>query len=310
VVTELTAANVAEPLLFASSTGLSPLAILVAAVFWTWLWGPVGLLLSTPLTVLLAVAGKYVPQLEFLDVLLGDQPVLDPPERYYQRLLADDPEEAEDLLEEFEKGRNLEQLFSLIMLPALRMTERDHRLGVLDDDKYELIGQMMKDQVESRRRPGDVGKKPMANVVCIPAHGQADEIAALMLTNLLQVQGFNASCVSSEMLSAERIERVAEMHFDVAVVSAMPPAAVAHARYFCKKLHARLPKMLVMVGLWNTAGDWEKTIKRMNCTPEVRLVPTLHEAMATIRQMVQPLLLRGPGGETSANGADSLAKVT
>ncbi len=122
---EIVAANAVEPLLFRDRTGLSPLAILVAAVFWTWLWGGLGLLLSTPLTVLLAVAGKYVPQLAFLDILLGDQPVLSPPERYYQRLLAEDAEEAEDLLDEFEKDRNREQLFSQIMLPALIMAQRD-----------------------------------------------------------------------------------------------------------------------------------------------------------------------------------------
>ena len=127
VVMEVLTSNLAEPLLFGSSTGVSPLAILVAAVFWTWLWGLPGLLLSTPLTVLLAVAGKYVPQLAFLDVLLGDQPVLEPPERYYQRLLAEDPEEAEDLIEEFEKTHSTEELYTLMMLPALQMTERDYR---------------------------------------------------------------------------------------------------------------------------------------------------------------------------------------
>ena len=176
---ELLAANAVEPLLFGSRTGLSPLAILVAAVFWTWLWGLVGLLLSTPLTVLLAVAGKYVPQLAFLDVLLGDQPVLAPPERYYQRLLADDPEEAEDLLEEFEKTRSSHELYSQIMLPALEMTECGYRRGLLDENLWNNINQVMKEQVEAHHRPpasNPLPGQPLAvpqnctvRIVCLPA---------------------------------------------------------------------------------------------------------------------------------------------
>jgi predicted PurR-regulated permease PerM len=308
-VTELIAANVAEPLLFGASTGLSPLAILVAAVFWTWLWGVVGLLLSTPLTVLLAVAGKHVPQLAFLDVLLGDQPVLEPPERYYQRLLADDPEEAEDLLEEFEHGRSLEELFASIMLPALRMAERDHRLGVLDEEKQEFIGQAMKDQVEARLRPAGVQKNAVVKVVCIPAHGRADEIASLMVAALLQEQGYSASCISSETLASERIDQVTAGEFDLAVISATPPAAITHARYVCKKLHGRLAEMPILIGLWNAANDQEKLRKRMACASEVRLETTLRDAMATVHQMVQPQVLRGPDGEHSATGADAVAKL-
>lgn len=303
VVVELIAANVAEPLLFGSSTGLSPLAILVAAVFWTWLWGGVGLLLSTPLTVLVAVAGKYVPQLAFLDVLLGDQPVLEPPERYYQRLLADDPEEAEDLLEEFEKDHSGEEIYSLVMLPALRMTERDFRLGVLDDHRHEFIAQIMKDQVEARRRPSSQNPTPgqppevipkdcIVNVVCIPAHDEADEIAGLMLVNLLQEQGYGASCISAESLVSERTDRAVESKLDLVVISATPPAAVAHARHLCKRIHVKSPETRILVGLWNATGDLEKAQKRMACAPDVRLVTKFHEALAMIRQMVQPLLIR------------------
>ncbi|HEX4056033.1 MAG TPA: AI-2E family transporter [Tepidisphaeraceae bacterium] len=303
VVVELIAANVAEPLLFGSSTGLSPLAILVAAVFWTWLWGGVGLLLSTPLTVLVAVAGKYVPQLAFLDVLLGDQQVLQPPERYYQRLLADDPEEAEDLLEEFEKDHSGEEVYSLIMLPALRMTGRDYRLGVLDDHRHEFISQIMKDQVEARRRPPPqnpapdqaplvIPKECVVNVVCLPAHDEADEIAGLMLANLLQEQGYGVFCISAESLVSERIDRAVESKLDLVVISATPPAAAAHARHLCKRIHTKSPEIRVVIGLWNATGDLEKARKRMACAPEVRLVTKFHEALAVIRQMVQPLLIR------------------
>jgi predicted PurR-regulated permease PerM/methylmalonyl-CoA mutase cobalamin-binding subunit len=308
-VVELTAANVAEPVLFGASTGVSPLAILVAAVFWTWLWGGIGLLLSTPLTVLLAVAGKYVPQLSFLDVLLGDQPALKPHERYYQRLLADDPEEAEDLLEEFEQTHSAEELYTLMVLPALQMSERDHRRGVLDDPRREIIGQTMKDEVEAHRRspsqapiPGQeaemVPKASVVKIVCLPAHNQADEIAGLMLANLLQEQGYSASSLSAETLAGERIDAVAESKADLVVISAMPPGAITHARYLCKRIHAKSPDIHLIVGLWNVTGDLEKARKRISGAPEARLVSGLHEALTVIHQTIQPLLTRA--GDISA----------
>ena len=121
--TDLIMYNVLEPLLYGSSTGISPIAILIAAVFWTWLWGPVGLLLSTPLTVCLVVIGRYVPKLEYLSILLSDKPVLDFPTRFYQRMLAMDLQEATDLAESFLRGKSLENLYDEMIIPALTLAE-------------------------------------------------------------------------------------------------------------------------------------------------------------------------------------------
>ena len=133
VIIELLSNNFMEPLLYGSSTGMSAVAILVAAVFWTWLWGPIGLLLSTPLTVCLVVIGKYVPQLRFLDIMLGDEPVLNPPERVYQRLLALDQEEVIDVVDDYLKERSIEEVYDDILLPAMAMAEQDRHKGRLDD---------------------------------------------------------------------------------------------------------------------------------------------------------------------------------
>jgi predicted PurR-regulated permease PerM len=299
---ELLAANAVEPALFGSRTGVSPLAILVAAVFWTWLWGVVGLLLSTPLTVLLAVAGKYVPQLTFLDVLLGDQPVLAPPERYYQRLLADDPEEAEDLLEEFDKTRSSEELYSQIMLPALAMTERDYHRGILDETRWDNIAQVLKEQVESRERPptnNPMPGKPLAvpqdrvvRIVCLPARDQADEIAGLMLANLLHEQGYSITNISATTLASERVDMISQLKADLVVVSALPPGATVHARYLCKRIREKFPDIQVLVGIWNAKENLEKTQKRLAGAADVGLVDGFHEAVAMIHQMIQPLLIR------------------
>src|SRR5205085_5186599 len=119
VVLELLSNNLMEPLLYRSSTGVSTIGIIVSAVFWTWLWGSIGLVLATPLTVCISVIGRYVPQLWFLNVLLTDEPPLEPGSHYYQRLLADDAEEAAEILEEFGKTHSLEEVYDTILLPAL-----------------------------------------------------------------------------------------------------------------------------------------------------------------------------------------------
>jgi predicted PurR-regulated permease PerM len=174
VVVELLSNNVMEPMLYGSSTGMSTLAILVAAVFWTWLWGPIGLLLATPLTVCLVVIGKYVPQLQFLDILLGDEPVLEPPARVYQRLLALDQEEAAELARDYLEETSLERTYDEVLLPALAMAEQDRHKGKLDEDRQAFVYGAMRDMIEElgdqarvieeRRASDDVKEAAAANV--------------------------------------------------------------------------------------------------------------------------------------------------
>jgi predicted PurR-regulated permease PerM len=149
VVIELASNNLMEPMLYGASTGMSTVAILVSAVFWTWLWGAIGLVLATPLTVCLVVIGKYVPQLQFLDILLGDEPVLEPPARVYQRLLALDQEEAAELAEAYlnETG-SLDRVYDDVLLPALAMAEQDRHKGKIDDEREAFINQSMRDMVD------------------------------------------------------------------------------------------------------------------------------------------------------------------
>lgn len=139
IVMELVTGNVIEPWLYGSHTGLSPLAIIVAAIFWTWLWGPIGLVLSTPLTVCLVVLGRHVPQFEFLDVLFGNEPVLEPHARLYQRLLAGDPDEATDHAEEMLEEKYLFQFYDRVAIPALLLGEQDRMRGVMDDEQRRQV---------------------------------------------------------------------------------------------------------------------------------------------------------------------------
>src|SRR4029077_19095852 len=174
---ELVVANVLEPWVYGASTGLSPVALIAAATFWTWLWGPVGLLLSTPLTVCLVVLGRHVPQLQFLDVMLGNQPVLAPDETFYQRLLANDPEEATEQAEEFAKERSLAEFFDEVAIPALIRAQVDSDEGALLPERRLIIKEGVRailenlsDQATGDTPPGHPTPpiiEGIAEVVCI-----------------------------------------------------------------------------------------------------------------------------------------------
>lgn len=311
---ELVTSNVIEPWLYGSSAGLSVMAILVSAVFWTWLWGPVGLFLSTPLTVCLVVLGKYVPHLGFLDVILGDEPVLEPPARVYQRLLSLDQEEASELLHEWRKEHGLEHVYDDIMIPALAMAEKDRHTGELDSERELFIRQAMRDLIDelgdaqkkenaasalkqepagaASLAPPPVSEESTVTVLCLPAQNEADEIVGLMLAQLLEFKGQRAVAASQVSLASEMLELVAEQDAAVVCISALPPAALAHSRYLCKRFFARFPSMPVVVGLWTSKADPKKSLDRLACDGPVSLVTSLANAINEIHQMVQPLLVQ------------------
>ncbi len=341
LVLELVVSQVLEPLIYGSSTGLSTLAVLVAAVFWAWLWGPVGLLLSTPLTAVLVVIGKYVPQLQFLGVMLGDEPVLEPPVRIYQRLVAVDQEEAAELARSFLKDRPLVEVYDEVLLPVLALAEQDHSRGQLDDEHFRFVLQAVRAIVDEL---GDVNRQPRAgapatteaggngvvargapatetttttttttttvtttqtpelplaipkgctvNIVCLPAHDEADEIAGLMLGQLLEERGYCAFVLSQTALASEMVEAVGRREAHVVIVSALPPAAVSHARYLCKRLHGRFgDDFNMLVGLWTDDGDLDKARDRITCAGSVRLTAKLGRALEELHQMAQPAIL-------------------
>jgi predicted PurR-regulated permease PerM/methylmalonyl-CoA mutase cobalamin-binding subunit len=330
VVIELLSNNLMEPWLYGASTGMSTVAILVSAVFWTWLWGPMGLLLSTPMTVCLVVMGKHVPQLGFLDVMLGDEPVLAPHERVYQRLLAMDQEEAAEVAEEYLGKMSIEDVYDRVLMPALAMGENDRHRGRLDDARQDFIRDSMRDTVdevmeqnrarqvraaaaatEAVAKGDDVPEKAAGvesakedratttlpagaelSVVLLPAHDPADEIAGTMVANALKVRGYRVTVVSVTALASEMVETVERERADVVIVSAMPPAAVTHSRYLCKRLHARFPDIETVVGLWMWKGDRQKAKDRITCTRTVRMVTSLCEAVEEVHQLVQPRLVQ------------------
>ena len=320
VVLELFSNNVLEPWLYGKHTGVSAVAVLVAAVFWMWLWGPVGLLLATPLTVCLLVVGKHVPQLSFLGILLGTEPVFEPKKRIYQRLLAGDQEEAAELLEDYLENQPLVEVYDTVLIPALALAETHCQLGELNEGKHKFIIESLKEMIQDRgerqqeqqakeesentqEADGDSSRVDLANssrlsILCLPARDEADEIAAMMLVQVLETQelkaaGCHVQGVSLTSLAGGTVDLVEQRQPAVVCISATPPAAVMHARYLCKRLRARLPEVKLVVGLWDAQGDLTKAKERIGCGAIV--VATLAEAQEQIRLLIPPRLPRQPG---------------
>ncbi len=297
---EFVSGNFVEPLLYGGSTGISPLAVLVAAVFWAWLWGPIGLLLSTPLTVCLAVAGKYVPTLSFLDVLLGDRPVLDPPVRLYQRLLAERPDEAEDLAEECLEDHGLMEVYDDLLVPALHLAELDRHRGRLDNDRLIAVQRGMRelltelaDRAEelSGTSVGDpqpmvaAETPPPANLqaLCLPARDESDEIVAGMLAQVLTNAGIASRMLPANAMVGEMLDRMAAINPKIVCISAMPPEAMAKARYLCKRVRARFPQTRIIVGFWNQAVDAARIRPHLTSAGADHVVTDLAGALKTVR---------------------------
>lgn len=297
VTLELITAYVVEPWLYGSHTGLSPVALIVAAVFWTWLWGSLGLLLSTPLTVCLAVMGKYIPKLEFFSILLGDEPVLEPYTRFYQRLLAMDIEEANDLVEDSIKESSLLDVSDTILIPSLRLAEQDRHSGGLSPEKekyiLENLNELVVDIFEDRALLID--QSPQSNstisIVCLPARDEADEVAAILFSKILQTEGIPALAVSVQALTSEMIKHVEQQQPTLVCISALPPSAVPHTRYLCKRLRTRFPHIPIIVGLWNAQGEIERSKEKLENAGANETVISLAEALQHIKQIVQPALL-------------------
>lgn len=271
-VVELFNYAVLEPWLYANHTGISPVALLVAAAFWTWLWGVVGLLLAVPMTVCVAVMSKYIPQLEFLRVLLGDEPVLEPHQRLYQRLLAGNRDAADSLLDEaLRSSGSLLESADRVIVPAVRLLEADYDRRALGAAKRKVFLEHVNDWVEERleacdtldpraRVSGTGAARPL-QVVCVPAADRADEIVAKLLVTTLRERRIPAVLLKSDAVERMPLEPGVDRAL---VVSALPPEAVAPARAVCRSARARAgAEMPLMVGLWDPEGDLTKPRQRL-----------------------------------------------
>jgi predicted PurR-regulated permease PerM len=282
-----------EPLVVGHRTGVSSLALIVMAVFWTWLWGPVGLVLSTPLTVCLAVLGRQVPGVEFLAVLLGDDPPLDPDVLFYQRLLAGDEDEAANLL----AGRAPLEAFDGLMLPALRLAERDRARGEISDAEYDQTLAMM----TTLSAPADVsGRHPTPGaahrVLGLPGPSAADQLVWQLLTQVVDAAKVSMETASDALVS-EVLARLGTAPPDLVLVVAVGQGGARHARQLCSRLLRAQPGLRIAV-LGPDVGAAGPTPEGSNEGPPANVAPlrSLREAQERVAQV----LLLAPAGPQAA----------
>ncbi len=306
-VLELVVNNVLEPWLYGASIGVSAVGIIISAIFWTWLWGPVGLIMATPLTVCLAVLGKHVPRLRFLDTLLSDQQPLSITEHLYQRFLAKDAREVNELIAEFQEDHTRSELFDSLLIPALQLAERDRHAERLTDEHAKSIMDAATEAVTklandsehpSPRGTPAADSNKLLRVLCVPAKDHADQLVGSMVAQLIEAQGFECENVSAETMLGEVFEQVGESPVDLFLISALPPLALRYSRLACKRIHARFPQTPIVIGLWGSKRS-EEVLTLLKQAGADQLVTTAEGAADLVRRKRTAMELNRQGSQSS-----------
>ena len=295
---ELVVSNIVEPLVYGGTTGLSSVALIAAATFWTWLWGPIGLLLSTPMTVCLVVLGRRVPQLQFLDVLLGNEPVLTPQETFYQRILANDPEEATEQAEEFVKDRSLAEFFDEVAIPALVRAQADSDRGALSPEGRNTFKNAIETMVEnlSQDEAADSAPEPatfakpewMPKIVCVAGRNELDQAAALLLVTLLRLERHLevGPPLSADALSADAAYLPLFKDASLVCLSLISTSSPARARYLVRRIRRRAPLARILVGFWESPARELAIEETARAASAQALAFSLRDAVETIASML------------------------
>ena len=317
-----------EPVLYGRGIGVSQAALLVSVAFWTWFWGPVGLVLASPLTVCLVVLGKHVPFLRFFETMLGDRPALEPPIRYYQRLLARDQDEAAELAEELAGTMPLVQVFDDILLPALSMARADVRAGKLDTEGQDFVVRATRQIAEELgRRARVAGAKQLAKddrrdakdakvearaaaarkepapavreaepaaarvrVLAAPVRDISDEAATTMLRELLDPLRYAWVAASADHLASDVVTLIAGEAPDVLCIASVPPGGLAQAKYVCLRARAGFPELPIMAARWGLRADaMEKDRNQLAAAGANELHATLAETVVQLAQLAARL---------------------
>ncbi|WP_315827648.1 MULTISPECIES: AI-2E family transporter [unclassified Bradyrhizobium] len=318
--------HVIEPMVYGRSTGLSPVAVVVSAVFWTALWGPIGLVLATPLTVCLVVIGRHVERLEFLDVMFGDRPALSPPEIFYQRMLANDPTEAAEKAEEFLKERSLIAYCDEVAVKGLQLAQADADRGALAYDRLATIrdavaeltadlsdqndGPLAKREttsdpeaasaVDSSASSGAIDTIPILSkdnlaegwrseqpVLCVAGRTPIDEAAAVILAQLSSVHGLGAKVSGAEALSTANVIKLEPAGVAIACLIYIGNSGVAHMRYSVRRLKRRLPKARVMLVCCAADVDQEAAKVLQEATKADLVAASMGEAVRMCVEVAQ-----------------------
>lgn len=297
-----------EPRVYGASSGVSEVALLIAVAFWTWLWGPVGLVLATPLTVCLVVIGKYFPRLEAIVVLMGNRPVMEISLNVYQRLVAGDHVEAQQIVLEQLKAHPLVQVYDDVLIPVLNRAREDCQHGKLEPQEKRLIVERTREIVRSigRRQlryseTGGTGKgraAPKIRLLVCPADDESDRVAQVMLAQLLNPAHYVLDMLSKDKLSSEVVRDAEQVRPDLVVVASLCASGMEPVRLLCKRLRQAMPAGKIIVGRWGyTLRDADREALLADGADQV--APTLLETRHQISEMA--LLATGGAADMTAD---------
>jgi predicted PurR-regulated permease PerM len=307
LVAEPIAGHVIEPLLYGQHTGLSPVAIVIATLFWTLLWGPIGLLLATPLTVCLVVLGRHIEALQFIEVLLGDEPALEPHERFYQRLLAGDDTEAADMAEKDLKKQSLSAYYDAVAMPALALAQADAARGKLSHDKQLEICDTVQEVVEDLtdyedHDPATGAGAPVLNpgnlegpwrvahpVLCVASRSPLDQAASALLAQLLDKHGLLARVQPFTDVATARFFKIDAPDAPLVCLSYFGSSGnPAHVRYLIRRLRRVMPNARFLAGFWMLLGQDEKAEEWRGAVGAHLVATSLSQALAICMTEAQP----------------------
>ncbi|MBA3697341.1 MAG: AI-2E family transporter [Planctomycetes bacterium] len=317
VTLELITNNVLEPWLYRTSTGVSSIALIFASVFWAWLWGPIGLILATPMTVCLVVIGRHIPRLSFLSVLLSDEDPLLPHQEFYHRLLRADLTEAVVMADRWRKERSLLSLYEEIYLPVLLTAESDHGMAELDHERRAALHQGVRDLLDDQalrsaasapaqaQGSGEGGEeadhRARANVLCLPVRAMRDELAAVMLSQALDEAGNDARDLSASLTTSELVEGAALAQPALICVTVVLPSAGVQARTLCTRLRARLPTVPLIVCFIGHGSDNTDLQRSFAGLSDVTVATTLTQAVHAVTGLLQPVASDSDPGTLAAS---------
>jgi predicted PurR-regulated permease PerM len=302
VVLELFTNLVLETVLYAGAAGVSQVALLISVAFWTWLWGPLGLLMATPLTVCLVVLGKHVPGLEFVGLLMADTPALAPEYGYYQRLLARDQSEAADLIERHIKTELPRTVYDALLLPALNYAERDRLEQRLSPDEEAAVidatRELLSDTADSIRRlqpepappaeeAGVPGPRAPLRMVSYAVNGVADELALGMLAQVVNDLPIDVEVIKTRLSAAELVSFVQAQGVSVVCLADLPPSPPSKARYIVRRLRAALPELRILVGRWGPPAMVDESVEMLREAGATLVAATLVDTRTYLGGLVE-----------------------
>lgn len=323
IVLEAIASNVVEPWVYGANTGVSPIALIISAVFWTWLWGPVGLVLSTPMTVCLAVIGRHVPRLEFLGILLSEDQALAPHEEFYHRLLSFSMDSAEEFATKYVETESLTALYDNVLIPAIGAVEIDaHRGSITAEQRtsaLQRVHEIIDDFSGSEASRDDAHEQKIdlagaasvtgSRVVCLPASAYCDELAGEMLAQLLRNQGFDGENVPARLKHEELIDRAVEVQPECICISVVPPTSIAQARHLASAIRERLKSVTILIGVWSARFDAEKLRERLRGAQVSDVAVSLEDAVQRIYKMTAAITDAMLPAPTPPNEEERLAEL-